>query len=1025
MSRGGGLPRDFVDPISRGLAEQSIILRRSLASLSAPSIHKLRSFIFSKVLEDTSAESQPSPSRRTTRNHHGDVAPTAAVMRSPLASCNAFLQLCQTFFLSPMDAFRSASMDPSLAPYVSDSLTSSPVTNTVSSFTTSSQEQVIEFFLRCIQGELLVAARSEQLSTDITFPLSVECAILLCSLIGYYQQSQPPMGTEGLELLRQVFAQCVEDEVAAEEEIRLNQTLTTDDSPLGSPRSIRRGEVGSTKISWTTLKQRLASFFTSHSTGSGTNATHHQKPHSSQQNEMVGSELAAVLSAALGTPVDASALLMKRRRESEGALSPARHPQDEENDNRVSFDEFLNHLRNDTFASGPDRARWRRRLIGSPSDDVSLSPSSPTQQPLLSSLLGAALAVEENHRRDIAVFDINERILNADPIADMLLATNFVDDNAMQDEDLYEEDSFAAESSRSQSLASFTAVFELTGPQVPNDPAYQKLQAAPSGLFGSSITNAPISNQGALTTSPTLGTADASSFVMKIGRGGVSIVPPPTPKVAQPQHLDLGSSILGGGGGPQMSASFAPTSVDESLTSAKKLQAARRKSAKKSPSSQPLGFSSSPLDHLRAKIDASVSKVSGIRATTDAKMERCARYVKKDLAVLDGHTGIASAANSASIAENSRRQPRQTHAYAPSMTEREETKLKKMLDDYNVDREIQVLEAKRAADTRERERRAKALKSRRQKAEAARHDEETTRVHSLISHEEALVRSIAACMNLSNGNQAIASLDNPVEQRRRSGHNHQQTKERHEAQRKSMHALHLLKAKRYNNNDDVDASLLSQARSSIDSRVDDSTSSRSSSSSSLSSTSTTSKNGVTRHRQHRPLPTPTPGPGETPKQRRRDGRSSAPLLNMSLSPPRARTDDQTSGTVALRDLRASSPSGLPPGSYELLVEADGIGVMRCAITYVFSFADLLEALDDIFLPFQHDLKKHHNRKRASLRGAGRRDTVMNLSLSSERRRVSDVFLQVPADSVGVKMKYIPLGAVEELSKRAKVRVLFE
>jgi hypothetical protein len=1006
--RGEPSSNQYADPISRGLADQSIILKRALASLSASSVHKLRSFIFAKVLEDTSFESHKSQGKA-----RGDASASSdVVLCSPLASCHAFLQLCQTFFLSPMDAFRSASMDSNLAPYrLTDGF--SPATSGGPTFATTSQEQVIHFFLRCIQGELSIASSSSSSAppADLQFPLSLECAILLCSLIAHFQQAQAPIGTEGLELLRQVFAQCVEAETAADEEQRLADTLSNvDDSAIGSPRHSIGRESGPTKISWATLTRRLASFVT----GNGASATSHPYHHS--QFHDVCSELASVLAHALGTPTDTNALSVARQSKEADDVSPLRRVPDEESDHRVSFDEFINHLRRDTFASGPDRARWRRRFI-SPSDEASLSPSSPTQlhQPML---------VHDSINSDIAMFDMNENILRADPkISDVLVASELLDD-ALGDVELYDEDSFAAESSRCQSLASFTAVFEVTGPQSVTDPPQQKRDTASSSLFGTSMTTtAPPPSAAILTTSPSLGNADGS--VIRVGRGGVSIVPP-SPKAAPLQQLDLGSSILGGGG-PQMSASFAPASAGESLFSGTKtLQAAtRRKSTKKSPLSQPLGFGMSPLDHIRAKIESSVAKVASIRVTTDVKIERCSHYVKRDLAVLDGHTGNASAANSTSIAENSRRQPRQTHAYASSMTEREEAKLKEMLDDYNVEREIVLLEQQRAVDLQTRRRRVQSLKSRKLKGDLARRVEETSRTYSLISREEELVRSIAACLGVERDAQAASSSSiSNAEQRRRAGSTHQQTTKRHEAERKSMHALHQLKFIRQIN-DEMSVSLIDDCPPSTLGCTSATDTDGSSSLSSPSSASSSSK----RHRQHRPLPTPTPGPGETPKPRsaQHSRRRSAPSLNMSLSPQRGRTDDHKSSINDKRCDRphSSAPPAFPPGSYDLLVEADGVGVMRCTIEYVFSFADLLEALDDVFHPYQHDLKRHHNRKRPSLRGAGRRDTVMNLSLGTERRRVSDVFLLVPADSVGVKTKYIPLGAVEELPQRAKVRVLFE
>jgi hypothetical protein len=1008
VMRGGPSSNKYADPISRGLVDQSIILKRAFASLSASAVHKLRSFIFAKVLEDTSSESQKSPSARKSRGD--DSASANVVQRSPLASCHAFLQLCQTFFLSPMDAFRSASMDTNLAPYMTDGF--SPTASGGTTFATASQEQVIHFFLRCIQGELSIASSSSSAAppADIQFPLSLECAILLCSLIAHFQQAQAPIGTEGLELLRQVFAQCVEAEAAADEEQRLADTLSNvDDSAVGSPRYSIGREIGPTKISWATLTQRLASFVT------GDGATNHPYHHS--QFHDVSSELALVLVHALGTPTDTNALSVARQRKEADDASPLRRVPDEESDHRVSFDEFINHLRRDTFASGPDRARWRRRFIGSPTDDASLSPSSPTQphQPMLPGLM------HDTMHSDNAIFDINEKILSTDPISDMLVASELLDD-ALGDVELYDDDSFAAESS--QSLASFTAIFEVTGPQTATNLPEQKRDTASSSFFGTSLTTTPPPpSAGILTTSPSVGNADGS--VIRVGRGGVSIVPP-SPKAVPLQQLDLGSSILGSGG-PQMSASFAPASAGESLFSAtKKLQAAtRRKSTKKSPLSQPLGFGTSPLDHIRAKIDASVAKVASVRVTTDAKIERCSHYVKRDLAVLDGHTGVASAANSTSIAENSRRQPRQTHAYAPSMTEREDAKLKEMLDEYNVDREMALLEQQRAVDLRMRRRRVLSLKSRKLKDDLARRVEETSRTNSLISREEELVRSIAACMGDEHDAQAASFPSiNQVEQRRRAGITHQQTTKRHKAERKSMHALHQLKFMRHIN-DEMTSSLIEDRPPSTLGCTSATDTDGSSSLSSLSRASSPSK----RDRQHRPLPTPTPGPGETPKPRSAQfsRRRSAPSLNMSLSPQRGRTDDHNSSINAKRcdGPESSSPIAVPPGSYDLLVEADGVGVMRCTIQYVFSFADLLEALDDVFQPYQHDLKRHHNQKRPSLRGAGRRDTVMNLSLGTGRRRVSDVFLLVPADSVGVKTKYIPLGAVEELPQRAKVRVLFE
>lgn len=952
------------EPISRGLAEESPVLRRALSGLMPSSMHKLRSFIFAKEVEDSAASSD-----------------LHLVMRSPLKSPLAFQQLCQTFFLSPMDAYRAATADPALSMYIENR--SGPAGSCTLSFSTVSQEDMILFFFRCIQGELYRAAASpvfvnsgiqEEPNCDVlAFPLSLECALLVCACIAYYQQCQCPVGAEGLELLRHVFAQCVE---AEEEERRLEYAKQKDDegtTPLLTARSLLLAQhtagaerPSMTSIRWTSLKHRLKSFCSS----AVPHAHRRMKDENVLNSSDVSEELAHILASAVGEPL--SFLGLRRygdASDDNNTSSPVASPSESQRPDTptVSFDEFLDHLRHVTFATHLERSRWKRRVEHGDEQTESSSPQTHSPVGVFSSPGGFPMESKTNVagiRGDAlrnAIFDVDEHLVDCD-VAENGEGASYVGDN----------DSLLGDSSADNSLASYSPHFEqvdrpphASSAQLPSASILISSTVDPGASYGGGeLGGAMIGRSGGVTM---LHGASNANRSVPIDMGTASLL------AASPHASADCFSFLDGN--MALSSSLRmddPTAP--SIQQQKKKRMGQRKSVAKqrSPSTVPLGFTMSPLDKLRCRLDESVSKLVNIRSTTDLKMNRCVTYVKKDLAIMDRYTGESNVA-STSVIENNRRL-HTTMGYAPTMTAREEDKVKKMLAEYNVDKEMEFLEKHRKAQKLQTRAKVSELRWRARQAEQQSKQEETDRTRSLVSREDALVKSIASAVHRQALHGSHASSV-------------------HAAQRRAVHALQCLRMTR---------------REELPSRSSEGD--RLSPSDEVCSTMHSSQ------RRHRPLPTPTPGPGESPIPRRNAPRSPSVRGDpqMSLSPCNQRTDSVRQASSIGR--QASS------GSYELLIEADGIGQMRTIVTAVYSFPDLLESLDDLLGPFQHE------HRRRSIRGGGKRGALFfdqNVSQSLPRRRVSDVFLEVAADSHGIKTKYIPLGSIEELPHNAKVRVVFD
>lgn len=847
-----------LNPITDGTYVRSALFHHAVRCIPGQHLHRLRASML-----------QPSASAGDSNE------------RDALRSVEAFLELCQQFHVSPLTAHR-------LAVAFSDAATTSrdmtiedqdgeqhqgthhddptriPPGVVLPSIAAPSDSVALLVFLRMVEHELRHSVRPDvfgDYSADhgvdvpLSFPLGIEVGILLFATLAYFQSRTPPIGSEAVELLRSFFDSCAVT-TAAQQQEALGSLLPreTSDSPL-APR-----------VTWSALQRCLSDMVDASSADQHRHTASHGKSlqHESswvdvrRDSARALPELRALLLDALGNPEGTGA----ESSQSSPASVTRRQSRPDPVERSFTFSEFLDHLRDVSFADARLRRRLlsKRRLSQQSTWDASQSENStngsPTQkrvsdafpQALPGDTLFATAARNRVFEVDVAGGEDDLlRPLRGDELA-VIHETSF-DMSYGDDEDTTVESAlidngmlcFAPLGRASQQRVDSASVFLSAVPPVD--------VLSSSHMSGS---RTPIA-----------------------GNVPVSILATPLEGGLQGHNAD--------------------TPTGRSNPAKRKGTLAQRKGHK---GNSPGLFS--PTQALHEKLDKVARHVGSTRSATDAKMSKFAECVKSGLQVM--LPGGESRPPTASSIER-RRRPQVRDAYAPSMIRRHEAQLAEMLEDYNVDHEMDRLESKRRQESREAKVKVRELQRRRRKDEERRVQEETSKTHSLVAREEALVAALSDAMNRSTTN--------------------------HILHRKAVHALDVL----------LGVSLGSHSTDTMD----------------------------TRGHRPLPTPSPGPGASAPPPRRLLVPHLNSSDLGITedcAHDPNFGTPGKKTAFESSRNA-LPCPRESNDGRYELSVIADGVGSLRCELIDVYSLADLVEALDDLLAPYQQAPCTIKHRRRSS------------------------------------------------------------